>query len=79
MAETLIAEFEEHIEAWEIIPGRDAPAKSGWGMFEISIDGTLVYSKKATGKHIELDEFRKLIQDRIARQQLSSSGRLADR
>ncbi len=66
MAETLIAEFEEHIEAWEIIPGRDAPAKSGWGMFEISIDGALVYSKKATGKHIALDEFRKLIQDRIA-------------
>jgi selenoprotein W-related protein len=66
MAETLIAEFEDHIEAWELVPGRDAPAKSGWGMFEISIDGALVYSKKATGKHIELDEFRKLIQDRIA-------------
>jgi len=34
-------------------------------MFEISIDGALVYSKKATGKHIELADFRKLIQDRI--------------
>jgi len=66
MAETLIAEFEDHIEAWELVPGRDAPAKSGWGMFEISIDGALVYSKKATGKHIELADFRKLIQDRIA-------------
>ncbi len=65
MAETLIAEFEDHIEAWELVPGRDAPAKSGWGMFEISIDGALVYSKKATGKHIELADFRKLIQDRI--------------
>ncbi len=65
MAETLIAEFEDYIEAWELVPGREAPLKSGWGMFEISIDGALVYSKKATGRHIELDEFRKLIQDRI--------------
>ena len=66
MAETLIAEFEDQIEAWELVPGREAPAKSGWGMFEISIDGQQVYSKKATGKHIELDEFRTLIRDRIA-------------
>ena len=66
MAETLMAEFEDQIDSWELVPGREAPAKSGWGMFEISIDGQQVYSKKATGRHIELDEFRKLIRDRIA-------------
>lgn len=32
-----------------IIPSRG-------GVFEVMVDGTLVYSKKATGRHAEYDE-----------------------
>ena len=65
MAEKILGEFEDNIGLWELVPGREVPVKKGYGMYEISIDGQLVYSKKATGAHIELDQFRKLIRERI--------------
>jgi selT/selW/selH-like putative selenoprotein len=36
------------------------------GVFEISLDGASVYSKKATGKHIEHDDAMKLIRSAVA-------------
>ena len=65
MAEKILGEFEDNIDSWELVPGREVPVKEGYGMYEISIDGEIVYSKKATGAHIELDHFRKLIRERI--------------
>ncbi len=34
---------------------------SGGGRFEITVDGTLVYSKLATGKHIDNDKAIELV------------------
>jgi selenoprotein W-related protein len=31
------------------------------GVFEVEVDGELVYSKKATGRHAEYDEILKTI------------------
>ena len=48
MAEQL---FEEFGQAFEIllIPGKG-------GVYEVTVDGDLVYSKIATGRHAEYDE-----------------------
>ena len=49
MVEQLLDEFEQDIESVGLIP-------SGGGAFEVVVDGDLVYSKKATGRHAEGDE-----------------------
>jgi selT/selW/selH-like putative selenoprotein len=36
--------------------------RSGGGVFEIELDGRLIYSKKATGRHCTLDEIVQLIE-----------------
>ena len=48
MAEKL---FEEFGQAFEILL---IPAKGG--VYEVTVDGELVYSKLATGRHAEYDE-----------------------
>jgi selenoprotein W-related protein len=58
MAEHILEEFEHRIGDLTIIPSRG-------GVFEVMADETLVYSKKATGRHAEVDDvmvpLRKLI------------------
>jgi selenoprotein W-related protein len=49
MVEQLLAEFEHDIEQLVLIP-------SHGGVFEVIAGDTLVYSKKATGRHAEYDE-----------------------
>ncbi len=44
MTETLITTFRNKIARLTLVP-------SSGGRFEVTIDGELVYSKKATGKH----------------------------
>jgi len=51
MTEELLSEFFPSIEAWTLVPSKG-------GVFEVEIDGELAYSKKATGRHAELDEIR---------------------
>jgi selenoprotein W-related protein len=36
-------------------------APSSGGVFEVTVDGTLVFSKKALGRHAEPGEVRKLM------------------
>jgi len=38
---------------------------SDGGVFEVVVDGDLVYSKKRTGRHAEPDEVAGLIRERI--------------
>lgn len=45
----MLEEFEHQISDLKIIP-------SGGGAFEVVVDGNLVYSKKATGRHADPDE-----------------------
>ncbi len=57
MAEQLLEEFEHQIESLTLIPSKG-------GVFEVILDGSLIYSKKATGRHAEYDEVAGPIRDR---------------
>ena len=48
-ADSLLEQFEQRIDEITLVPG-------GGGVFEVEVDGTLVYSKKATGRHAEPNE-----------------------
>lgn len=57
MAEQLLEEFEHQIESLTLIPSKG-------GVFEVILDGSLIYSKKVTGRHAEYDEVAGPIRDR---------------
>ncbi len=42
--------------------------ESSGGMFEVQVDGDLVFSKKALGRHAEAGEVVRLIEQRRARE-----------
>ncbi|MBU0742609.1 Rdx family protein [bacterium] len=57
MAASLAAELGDEFDAdVELIP-------SGGGVFEVTVDGDLVYSKKSTGRHAEPGEVAGLIRE----------------
>jgi selenoprotein W-related protein len=58
MAESLLEEFEHQITDLGFIP-------SSGGVFEVVVDGDLIYSKKATGRHAEYDEVAGPIRERL--------------
>lgn len=58
MAE-LLAEHQHDIDEVRIIPSRG-------GVFEVEVDGTLLYSKKATGRHAEPGEVLRLLSEHLA-------------
>jgi len=49
LTEALLDRFESSIESLTLIPG-------GGGVFEVTVDGDLIFSKKALGRHAEIDE-----------------------
>ena len=57
MAE-LLKEYEHHIESIEIVPSRG-------GRFEVSLEGDLIYSKLATGRHAEPGEVLRLLRGKL--------------
>ncbi len=59
MVGKLLEEFEHSISTLGLIPSRG-------GVFEVTVDGDLVYSKKATGRHAEYEEVAAPIRDRLA-------------
>ncbi|MBN1231151.1 MAG: Rdx family protein [Anaerolineales bacterium] len=52
-------ELVSHIESFTLTP-------SGGGVFEFTANGTLLFSKKALGRHTEPGEIRKLLEELIA-------------
>ena len=58
MTEELLAEFETHIAAWKLVP-------SSGGVFEFSLNGELLFSKKKLGRHAEIDEIRKILKAKL--------------
>ncbi|HRI44861.1 MAG TPA: Rdx family protein [Fimbriimonadaceae bacterium] len=54
MAAAIVERFGTQVREIVLIP-------SGGGRFEITVDGTLVYSKLATGKHIDNDKAIELV------------------
>jgi selenoprotein W-related protein len=54
----LLEEFEHDISDLTLIP-------SSGGVFEVVMDGHLIYSKKATGRHADYDEVLSSVRERV--------------
>jgi selenoprotein W-related protein len=57
MVDQLLEEFEHDIKSLTLIPATG-------GVFEVTVDGDLVYSKKETGEHAEYEQVAQPIRDR---------------
>ena len=57
-AAELLGGFQEHVEAFDLEMG-------GSGDFELSIDGELVYSKRATGEYPDLKVLKLAVADAV--------------
>ncbi len=58
-------ELEYYIRSWQLIPASN-------GVFELTVNGELLYSKKALGRHAEAGECKRLIADAIARAKVAA-------
>ena len=58
MTERLLDEFLMNIEAITLVP-------SSGGVYEVTIDGDLVYSKKETGEHAEYEQVAGPVRERL--------------
>lgn len=58
MVEGLLGEFEHNIQNFTLIPSRG-------GVFEVVVDGDLIYSKLETGEHAEYEQVAGPIRERI--------------
>lgn len=58
MTEQLLAEFAEDVTTWTLVPA------SG-GVFEVTLDDALVFSKRAVGRHATIEELRAALQARV--------------
>jgi selenoprotein W-related protein len=54
LTDEILHEFEQDIREWTMIPSRG-------GVFEVTIDGELAFSKKQLDRHAEPDEIKKII------------------
>ena len=54
MTEVLLKEFEPDIVSWELTP-------ADGGLYEVTVNDELVFSKKALGRHAEIDEVREAL------------------
>ena len=60
MVEALLGEFEHYIGDITVIPSRG-------GVFEVTLGDELVYSKKETGRHAELEDVLGPVRERLGR------------
>ena len=51
-------EIERFVTAWQLIPSKG-------GIFEFTVNGELLYSKKATGRHAEVGEIKALLEQKL--------------
>lgn len=59
MAQELLSTFDGDIESLTLRPGTG-------GLFEIDLDGTLLWSRKEAGRFPDIVELKQLVRDRIA-------------
>lgn len=59
MAQEVLVTFEQELGEVVLIPGRDA-------VFEVRLDGELLFSRSQQGRFPELKELKQLVRDRIA-------------
>ena len=60
MAEKLLEEHLMDIAAITLVP-------SSGGVYEVTVDGDLIYSKKATGEHAEYDQVNEPVKERLGK------------
>jgi selenoprotein W-related protein len=60
-------EIEAFIGSWELLPSKG-------GVFEVTLNGELIFSKKQLGRHAEPGEVRALIVERLSQIQAGASG-----
>jgi selenoprotein W-related protein len=67
LAAELLGEREwlAQVRSWKLIP-------TGGGLFEFVVNGTLLYSKKETGRHAEEGEIRGLFEKYLASQAVAA-------
>jgi len=53
-----LKEFEGQVASWTLIP-------SSGGVFEVRVNGELVFSKKQLGRHAEVEEIRQALAARL--------------
>ena len=58
MVSDILSEIQSTVASVELVP-------SSGGRFEWSVDGDVVYSRKATGRYPELKELKQLVADRL--------------
>ena len=72
MAQELLTTFEEELGGVALVPGTG-------GVFELRIDGDIIWSRKSEGRFPELKEIKQRLRDRIAPgRDLGHSDRKAD-
>ncbi|HEU0071704.1 MAG TPA: SelT/SelW/SelH family protein [Alphaproteobacteria bacterium] len=59
MAQELLTTFSEEIGELALLPGTG-------GIFEVRVDDTLIWSRKAEGRFPEMKELKQRVRDRIA-------------
>ncbi len=59
LAEALLDEFGQGIKELKLIPGVG-------GMFEVTVEGQLVFSKKAEHRHPTIEEIKEVLRGRLA-------------
>ena len=59
MAQELLTTFEEELGEVALVPGTG-------GIFDVRLDGELIYSRKAEGRFPESKELKQLVRDRIS-------------
>jgi selenoprotein W-related protein len=57
MTDKILADFEDQLESITLIPSQG-------GVFEIVVDGDLIYSKRQTGRHASYEEIRESLTKR---------------
>lgn len=59
MAQELLTTFETELGEVALVPGTG-------GVFDVQLDGEMIYSRKAEGRFPESKELKQLVRDRIA-------------
>ena len=59
MAQELLTTFENELGEVALVPGTG-------GVFDVKVDGTLIFSRKQEGRFPESKELKQLVRDRIA-------------
>ena len=59
MAQELLTTFEQDIDSVALAPGAG-------GVFDITVDGDLIWSRKDAGRFPDIKELKQLVRDRVA-------------